>query len=530
MAEDVKNYEKELSRRTAQKQLKQTVVSKKLGAMRSAENVGGASRSASNATLRTLAPKISGGSNPLAASLMLPTVFPARRLASQFTSAPTAVASPFAVEQSDWSTPPANPLSSLLVQGQTIYGVSRNPLSAYFQYYPNPNAQSYTYGALFYSNVGMGGGPISQQNIYIRDNALEAYLQPTVFAAAGNASFFPHGDYYYPVDACDRKGIFLSGTALFPVVVSSTLTTGNLVGDPRLISWVWNGDGWNRLTAVAYSGTAPGSSASMLVTAAGYYSFSVACAANAQAAVTLNFNGTGSIIGFQPLPGIDPLLNSIEAIRVPSVALMVTPHPSTLYEGGQISGIQLPAGVDPMGAILGRDPFTEWSGSANARTMQLKKGMYAFMKPTDMRDFDLACPARIVEEELFNCYNPIYPPGGWLVMATSAGAVSGSYPAGVAHVTRFYGTEFRTTNIWFQQMSPQLTPHDWDAALELVRVAEQFHENPLHFKDIVNFIGRAGKSALRMAPTLLKLLGPLFPQKDVVAAAALLLQHAGSLL
>lgn len=494
-------------------------------------NVVGASLSASGATLRNLSAKIPSGGNSLAASLMLPTVFPARRLASQYTSAPSAVSSPFSVEQSDWSAVPPSLTSSVLRQGQTVYGVCRNPLCAYFQYFPNPTAVLYTYNAMFYNQNGMGTGDLTTQPVYIRDNANEVDLQPTVFVGSGSATFFPHGDYYYPVDAAGRKGIFLSGTTAFPVNVSVYVASGALVTDPRLLVYTWNGDGWTRLSAVAFApGGAVGGVATFAATTCGYFAFSVCCSANAVCTVQMIFSSNGSVIGFRPLPGIDPLLNSIEAIRVSAAALMVTPHPSTLYEGGQICGIQLPSGVDPFGALLGRDPFTEWSGSANARTMVLKKGMYAFMKPTDVRDFDLQNPARVIEEELFNVVNPMYPTGGWLVMATSVGAVSGSYPAGIAHITRCYGAEFRTTNIWFQQMGPQLTPKDWDLALEIVRVAEQFHENPLHFKDIVNFIGRAGKSALRLAPTVLKLLGPLFPQKDVVAAAALLLQHAGSLL
>lgn len=487
---------------------------------------------------KQIAPRVltAAQGNTLAASLMLPTVFPARRLASQYTSAPTAVASPFAVEQSDWTGVPADPNAAAVAPGQTMYGVCRNPLCCYFQYYPNPTGLNWGYSSHFYGDLGMtqAGPGATTGKIFIRDNANECAINPTAWATLNSSDFDPHGDWYYSVDAADRKGVFLTASVAKPVTVLFYVADGEINGDPRALTYIWNGDLWTRDSAFAWGGGVDagkqGTYCTVTISTSGYYAFAVCGSANSSANVQMQFTSTGSVVGFQALPGIDPLLNSVECIRMSSASLLVTPHTSTLYEGGQVCAVQLPAGVDPMGVLLSRDPFTEWSEDANSATMVLKKGLYGFLKPTDQRDFEMQSITRIVEEELFNIHNPIYPPGGWLVAATSVGLVSGSYPAGIAHITRCYGVEFRTTNVWFQQMGPQTTPLDWSKALDLIKDAQQFHENPLHFRDIVNFITHHGKAALKLAPSVLKMLAPLFPQTEVAVAAATLMQHAGALL
>lgn len=489
-----------------------------------------------------IAPKILAGAsgNSLAASLMLPTVFPARRLASQYTSAPTAVASPFAVEQSDWTGVPSDLNSSVVLPGQTMYGVCRNPLCSYFQYYPNPTGQQYGYGAWFYGDQGMNQAGTGSNNgtIVYTASATEVPLNPTAWYSLNTSQFAPHGDWYYSVDAASRKGFFLTATTEKPVTILIKVTSGELLGDPRGLLYAWNGDLWTRIVEHLFDSDPSTSSTPALqftVTTSGYYALAVSAKPeiadySGLANVSIQFTSTGSVVGFQALPGIDPLLNSVENLRITAASLLVTPHTSTLYEGGQVCAVQLPAGVDPMGVLLSRDPFTDWSEDANSATMVLKKGLYGFLKPTDQRDFDLQSFTRIVEEEIYNLYNPIYPQGGWLVAATSVGLVDGTYPAGIAHITRCYGVEFRTTNVWFQQMGPQTTPQDWARALELIKNAQQFHENPLHFKDILNFISRSGKAALKLAPTVIRLLSPLFPNVEIASAAATLLQHAGSML
>lgn len=530
--------EKVIVVQTPKKPKKQTVkaVVKRAITTSLAGSHGAASASAS--VMRNISSKLPVG-NSIAASLMLPHLYPARRVASQYTSAPTAVASPFYLEQADWSlgtltaSPPVN-------NGQYFMAVSRNPLCAFVRQFVNHENEAYKYDGRFFE-VGQTGLSEYQEVVLSGATTTNIFdIHPSIFEAQTDTNpFTPHGDTYYCVDACDRKGFFLNGTGAAPTVVSVTYEPiGNhVIAEASVIMHKWSGSLWEpvqdailTLSDGKYVGT-------LGVIGYGYYSLSGVVVIsdhddNLHMHISVSYTGGGFVFGFLPLPHFDDIAASVNALRVNAVSAMLTPHPAMLYVGGQCVGMQLPAGVAWYSPLIHGDPFGSLAEDSTAVTLPLKKGIFGFHKPTDPADFAMTTPVLTRDFEVIGFNNPIHPPGGWtcIVAMVNAGDSGTSWPSGSCHSTVSFGVEFRTTNVWFASLPPQHPVSAFDEALALVKDAQQWHENPLHVKDILRFLQQGAKTGLRIAPSVAKILGVLFPGMSIPATLVDAAQHIGSLL
>lgn len=494
---------------------------------------------------------------------MLPHLFPPRRFASQFQGAPTAVAAPFSVLQADWSTPD---VSGAVPPGQYFFGVSRSPLTASFRYMPNAAHNAGSYQAVFgqaddhpplatftLSTLSAGDVPLTWNLTpgYLRE--LDPLWWDDTDPDLADA-YHPHGPTLYTVRTPDGKtATYLDGTGDHPTQVTLYYTDSGLTPDtvpstgdwesrPKVFFFAYRlaGNGWvaageSVATASDFGESVP-HELTVQVTAPGYYYFTVATppttvkdvdgAIRARQACVVDYNArieftvTASIIGFAPIAHLPSLDQDVMGLRVNAVSGMMTPHPAMLYEGGQVAGVQLPSCCSWDQPLENDDPFSFITALQTSTTLPLKRGIYAFHKPTDVDNFELQSPFIFHRSVITGTNNPLVPCGGWIVYAATVPLTDGGYPSGACHLTITHAVEFQTTNTWFNVVPPSLTPKDYEVALEILRTTAQWHENPLHMKDILSTIASKGKALLRVAPSVAKVIGALFPGVSIPAAVA----------
>jgi hypothetical protein len=216
-------------------------------------------------------------------------------------------------------------------------------------------------------------------------------------------------------------------------------------------------------------------------------------------------------------------------MRILSSSVMMTPHPSLLYEGGQVSAFQLPGGVDLLDAITTQDPFGYISTQALSITLPLKKGMYGFHRPSSVGDFEFK-DFIVNRGGVTTGFDAPLFFGNWVVMAASVPLVDGAYPSGSCHVTFNFNVEFRTENTWFLQLPPGTAPEDYTNGVALLRNIPQFYENPKHLSDIIKLLRSGARKVLVNSPAILELVGALFPQFKGMGAAGALLKGLGELM
>jgi hypothetical protein len=462
----------------------------------------------------------------VALSIALPVAAPPVRFSSVFSSAPTAVASPFTVANADWSQPSTDPV--FIQNGQYLVGVSRDPLTAYLNYFIfGSGLSSYQYSALFSSDVGLS----STTRVALQIARPYVDLRPQCFVddypgVTGRAH--PHGGTLYCRDFLDTKWVWLNASASRACTISCTVVSGTAgVGANFLVNRL-DGLTPRNINAVAISAT----TFTTTVTTPGWHSFqideSVSQTMN-RYNVSLLFSSSADGLGFHCLPHLDNLIEDVDRMRILSASVMMTPHPSLLYEGGQVSAFQLPGGVDLLDTITTQDPFGYISTQALSMTLPLKKGMYGFHRPSNVEDFEFR-DFIVNRGGVTTGFNAPLFFGNWVVMAASVPLVDGAYPSGSCHVTFNFNVEFRTENTWFLQMPPGTSPEEYTHGVALLRNVPQFYENPKHVSDILKFLRSGARKVLINSPAILELIGALFPQFRGASAAGALLKGVGELL
>lgn len=271
------------------------------------------------------------------------------------------------------------------------------------------------------------------------------------------------------------------------------------------------------------------------LTSDGYYRlrvdfYSSASAPGTNVAVGLEVRSVGkSFYSITPLPGVLSHSMIIRRIRVSGVASMLSPYSANMFRGGRCAGRQLETGIPWYLAAKTVDDIISMSGAVDR---PFSRGIYGFMKPDSIECLQLQplysypmvpttsmiagspgsqqipqWPIAGSMSRFFNSvHNPVFPAGGWLFLSVEAPlgelGSGAAYPMGRCHFSTFFNVEYATADTWVATTTPQSQPYEFDQALQMVRMAPQFHDNPMHAREILNFVGSAAKTAWRMAPSL----------------------------
>lgn len=434
-------------------------------------------------------------SNGAAASYCLPHEMPPVRYAGTFASTPTAVCNPYYLRAQDFTIGATG--SPAIPNGQHFVAAFRNTLRALVEHVCNPLNLSATYNAMFYD-----GGNWSV-NCPIRDTASRAtvLVDPNYFVDAfptSSAYAHPHGDVLYVGSHQSRRGFWVDANSTHAAVVQFNFAAGN----PIVKAYVLEGDDWSPSDEI----TATSSTAVFSITSSGYYAFEILPVATMSTLYTLTMICSSDFMGHRPVPYLNTKQASIQAVRTNAVSIMLTCEAAPITASGKVTGLQTPAGV-AWTNYLGTGCFNRVASSQGASTRQLINGTYGFLKPSQQRDFDMDTPFTISGGTVVGMDYDLIPQHDYLVIAAeTAASGSSTYPGGDCYLTAAWGLEFRTDDVWFVSIPPTLTTEEFNKQVAAIKYLQQWHDNPLHFSDIVNFFKTAGRSVLKYAPSVLSAL------------------------
>jgi len=301
----------------------------------------------------------------------------------------------------------------------------------------------------------------------------------------------PHGEYLYPGrnGKSDLKRGFLVSQQGFLTVVIPSIATGP-VGDFIVNWWIFSSDTWVSVASQQFS-ILTGGTATIGVTETGYYAWTITTTAEVTGTATelaANFTiginpGMASMTwGQLPLPNIEDVLPVVKAFRTTSVSLMQTNTASPLNRQGQIVGLQLPKGT----SFLNYLDFDEVASDLKSLTFSVVNGMYGFLKPTSMDDFDMSVyqfssATSVVQND--NVFNLI-PESDYLLIHSQVVDPNGRQ----GYWTPAYNVEYESISQWSDLKTADAGPNDLNRALALLPDVPQWHENEFHLDQIWGWI------------------------------------------
>jgi hypothetical protein len=488
----------------------------------------------------------------IALATVLPHLHTARYVAGWSNTA-TSVASPYVITTVDFTETPG--ASAELGGGCFFAAVSRDPLCAIMEYVPNPAALQMQYTAEFstYTDT-VEQTPILDARM--RMDVAVGILHPLPVVRWNDANngdptkIHPHGPTMYTrmnaQDSIHRYTYMTKGelvTIFFEDQNDAGIIMTGALGVLRS-----NGDSYTEIPGVAVVSqflnyTAPES---------GYYTFYTLWTAPAPLGTTqvrvslrLSANMVGAVhshLGHRPLPGIEDR-NVLSGIRVNGASLMITPDSAELAKGGRISGVQFDSTFLVESVVKnagGGIPNNLVDNVTESVGMDFHRGGYAFHKPRTAQAYQKANPFRhnvdYVPRAVYGSSNPddtissyhcdMVSPDGWLAYAvTTPPAVAGGvgsvpFPGGIAHVTYSFSVEYWHYDVWIGKQVPPTGVERFNAVMEMISEAPQFHENALHFSDLKRWYNNVMPTVKAISPALLEAVSAIFPQYSAVFKAA----------
>lgn len=459
-------------------------------------------------------------SNLILQQLALPHDFVGLRWKDAYTSEPTAVFSPYDFVAAPFTSTNSD-TGNLCTGGFSFAAVFRNPLRALVYYDPNPTNKGTNYVFQFTPTGGIGA-PVTTWPM--DDKGLE-FFDPLYLTLGSGQAYAPHGPVLY-------AGSHSSGTVgkVTGIWIDATATHNSHIkfnGDPAssyaIIPYLLVGGTWNMqqgLIVQAVSGVAI-----VTIGKSGYYAFQF----NSQGVNndTFSFSSIVYYIGdtssangpnvacHLPCSAIVGNETLIPRIRVNAMSILVVNETADLYRGGMCAGCQVPGGTPWWDLAVG-NTLTNLSSQNPTNVMQkdLRTGIYGFARPSDPSDFSYTDYFKVSFSSgspiLTGVDYPIMPSHDYLFVALSAqNTAPNTYPGGDVYIMASWANEFRTNNQLFTQLPASGLPTQYELALSKLSVMPQWHENPLHLPDILNFVkraaGRTVDAAIQYGPTILSI-------------------------
>jgi hypothetical protein len=440
------------------------------------------------------------------------------RWTSLYSSMPTATAAPWNILTTPWtnSQTVTQTFTQLPVDTALAF-VFRDAERAIVMYDPNPTAKTFTY-AIYGVGVVSENAASVPSVVFVMgvDNSGVTTPLKTPYML-GTTPYQPHGPMCFagaaPRDEM-RRYFWLDGNATATSTVSGTVTCfgeGAFSGNFLMDLWSENGESL-AIGHVGVSNVAPGFV--LNVPKSGYYAFSFQMVAETGTLSMNNLTYSSSSSTFQHLciPHYDVNVLSVDGIRVISASGMYTNEAAPINAQGKVVGVQLPVQVTWMDYIRG-SPISQLTSTGEAATQPAATGIYGFLKPTQPSDFNINTHVQVVDNILVDSFYPLGHDSAFLAIGVSITTLAGQD----GYFTFAFGVEYQTTDVWREVTISPCSEQLYDAALRSLRPMRQWHENPLHMGDIMNWIKKAGSAIVggiqKYGPTVMKVAetaAPLF--------------------
>jgi len=408
--------------------------------------------------------------------LACPKGYPVVRWASQFSQKKSAIAHPFFVQNANYGQ--VGGTYPQLAQAEFVGIIFRNPERNSILYDQNPTGAQKSYAVQMQG--GGGAAPSGSASWQLLPDDKRAVITP--YAISQNP-YAPHGPTLFAgtvrgsaerllwCDAGDVYSINLQTDTNGAVTVGGDIytNTGHSVTQQSVIFIAGSPQ---TLTIKAAGGTL-----------GGYYGLSLLVPTTGMT-VTINqltIVGTGASFGHQPLPNFAANAPSVDGCRVLASSLMFTNTASVLNLGGEIAGYQTAEGDHWMNYPNTNSTFKTVSNLSDAVVMNMSHGMYGFLKPTEVEDFDyqnhLTYNAANV---LIDSTYSIDEAGSFLIIVGDCAVAAGC----LGYYSVDCGLEYLTDDTWRDTAKADVDYRVYDEAVNRLKYLDQFHENPLHLSDL----------------------------------------------
>jgi len=458
---------------------------------------------------------LNGDAARVALSMALPLSYPPQRVTSLYSSTPTSVAKPYYLRDAKFDVANADANIHLLLPGSFMAAVSRNPLRSLIQYVVNtfttPNSATGPYLGCYVGTIYFDGvsGPTPVCNPGQNEYQVQFNL-PISFHAdshAGDTAYFhPHGPKVYAGQHDAKRGFYLDANSSYSArVYLSSDQPG------RWSVYILRGATW------VPTGSIGGSTATFVLTVCGYYAVDFKSDNDAtSSAITGYVVTSASSFGHWSLPYMEAKDTVLPTIRTTACSLMWSCVASNLNAEGACAGVQLKPGQSWLDiAGPSNNPVTEVlknTGGEGAAEFPLKKGIYGFHKPVNEHALNEIALSRSNQFGVVDLVYPLVEQDGWLVVAASTAKNGTTYPGGDGYLTAAWAVEFESTDPWYGAIVPPGQKDAFENAVEAIKYLPQWHENPLHFKDVTRFLGNIGRTGLKVAPAFFKVLRSISPE------------------
>lgn len=424
----------------------------------------------------------------IAQSVMLPHEVKPLRYSDQYSSFDTAVANPFNYQKANITTgATANYIP--LANGNTVAMVFRHPARSMIQYLPSAGG-TFSYKAKF----------ANATNTDVQDSlsvpvTSTVPLVPAYWLSTGSVS--PHGTKFYSgVDKTSgRRGYWVDvGTSTGTQYPTLTITNTSNTYNVNVYQWTGNQfvyfDVWTcSATTSCVINFKQDAASPHPAYESGYYSFEIAGATAALSISSVVFASPNiPVFAHTSIQAVQGNESLIQSSRIVAGSLLVQNIASDLYREGNIVGLQAPKTKFWPDLVIGQDPISLIPTLQDSVQFSARNGIYGFLKMTSSVDAELASPFVSYSGTLVDSTWPLTPEHDYLIVAFNTASVGGSYPGGDLMLLASWGLEYRTSSLLLDTRIPSSTSLEYMEAIELVKRAVQWHENPLHFGELAGFV------------------------------------------
>jgi hypothetical protein len=406
------------------------------------------------------------------------------RWASEFSTAKTALAHPSQILVPSFGAG-INPYPQVGLLEQVTF-LSRQYMRSMIMYDQNNGTVSADYSVRY---RGGGGGIPSTTATYAIDNGSSTNIQ-SPYAVGVTPAYMPHGPVLFAGTVkANPAGRFFwldLGTS-YDVTITSSVT-GNC--DLQCDYYGPNGFTQNYISVniPLVAGIPLLTTIKALGGAGGYYSLRLK---NNTTLDNVNFDvsGTikirGSVFCHLSTPNLWDNIASVRGIRILGASLKYTNTAAFNSKDGKVVARQVGSSENWQN-YYSSDSWALVAKQTDYKDFAADNGMYGFLKSTSPDDFNLKMYHSVNLAGVLNdCFYPIDDDPAFIVMVIRVNTQA----AASAAISQRLGVEFATTSTWFDTANSSVPADSYAKALTLMRDIDQFHENPLHFDEIVKKIG-----------------------------------------
>jgi hypothetical protein len=433
------------------------------------------------------------------------------RWSSEYSTKPTAVASPFEVVPVDFGQ--TGGTYAQMSSAETLGILYRSAARSTVLYDQNSLGLSKSYDAQILNG---NTSSLSQSPEWLVYSGTTTYPTIGQWLATSGYNYQPHGPVIYSGSVMGQPGSYVwcdDGDQLSSEMSSNVTSTFEYGVDEFSVRG--KRPAQNEATVALTANTpqvltlkSPGAGT------AGYYAPYFRNTGSSTATLTFSYKiyGGGSCFAHRSMPQLAGALPSIEGMRILGASLMYSNTSNILNRGGEIVGYQAGNQENWFDYVSTSSSFAIVSQNADSTTKRMDNGLFGSSKPVQFKDFDYLDEFDYTASgQLIGSHYSLDRASTFLIIVANC-----TTPAGcLGYWTPRFAVEFMTVDSWRQIAKARMSPEVFKQALLAVRDIEQFYENPIHLSEIWNkikgFAETVAEGVIKYAPTAVSIASKVLP-------------------